>query len=63
MQFLYEMIFMSLTVARRVSHVEQELLTGLEHMCKPLVLSGVRVAQCLAFSFAYYCMFFFFCCP
>ena len=33
MRFLYQMMFVSLTVTRRVSHVEQKLLSRLEHMC------------------------------
>jgi hypothetical protein len=38
-----------LTVARWVSHVEQELLTFLEHLSSSPVFSGVRVARSLTF--------------
>ena len=36
-----------LTVTRRVSRVEQKLLTLPKHLCSPLVLSGVRGARSL----------------
>ena len=36
-----------LTVTRRVSLMEQELLTLPEHLCPPLVFSGVRFVQSL----------------
>ena len=36
-------------VTRRVSHMEQKLLTRLEHMSSPQVLGGVNVARSLVF--------------
>ena len=46
-----------LTVTRRVSHVEQELLSLPEHPSSPPVFSGVRVALSLVF-----CVMFCGCC-
>jgi len=41
-----------LTVTRRVSHLEQELLTRPEHLSSPPVFNEVRVARSL---FSVYC--------
>ena len=38
-----------LTVTRRVSHVEQKLVTLPEHLRLPSIFSGVRVARSLIF--------------
>ena len=50
-----------LTVTRRLSHVEQELLTLSEHMSSSSIFSGVRVAQslvfCVVFCRSLFCSF------
>ena len=45
-------------VTRRVSHVEQELLTHLEHLSVPPVFSGASVARSLALCVLFFRSFF-----
>ena len=56
-----------LTVTRRVSRVEQKLLTLPKHMCSPLVLSGVRGARslvvCVVVCKSLFVLLSLFCCP
>ena len=46
-RFPYHTMFVSFTVTRRVTLVEQELLMVPEHLSSPSIVSGVRVAQSL----------------
>ena len=46
------------TVTWRMSHVEQEQLTLLEHLSSPPVFSGIRVAQSLVFCVMFCRQFF-----